>query len=80
MTTLALSLQIMKICYVTKVHEIYQLYTNESTKKIEEIKTDFQPERFEARKITGIFKALKLTDSLREFNFIKRKRRLVVLV
>ena len=41
-------------------------------KSIEEIKTDFHPERFSEEKVTRIFKALKITESLREFNFIKK--------
>ena len=45
---------------------------NKGKTKIKEIQTDFNPERFEIEKLTGIFKALKLTDSLSEFNFLKR--------
>ena len=45
---------------------------NKSTKKIEEIKMDFHSERFDGEKMISIFKALKLTDSLQEFNFLKR--------
>ena len=46
---------------------------NKSTKKVEEIKTDFNPSRFDIEKITGIFKALKLRESFSEFNYLKRK-------
>jgi hypothetical protein len=42
-------------------------------KKIEEIKTDYNPERFDEAKMTNIFKALKLTESLQEFNCIKKR-------
>jgi len=45
---------------------------NKSTKNAEEIKTDFNPLRFDIEKITGIFKALKLTESLSEFNYLKQ--------
>ena len=41
-------------------------------KKIEEIKTDFNPERFDEEKLTEIFKAMKLTESLKEFNYLKK--------
>jgi len=42
------------------------------TKKIEEIKTDFNPERFGEEKVTNIFKALKISESLKEFNCLKQ--------
>jgi hypothetical protein len=42
-------------------------------KKIEEIKADYNPERFDEEKVTSIFKALKLTESLQEFNYIKQR-------
>jgi hypothetical protein len=42
-------------------------------KKIEEIKTDFNPERFDEGKILNIFKALKITESLNEFNYLKQR-------
>ena len=45
---------------------------NKGTKKVEEIKTDFNPSRFDIEKITGIFKALKLTESLSDFNYLKQ--------
>jgi hypothetical protein len=45
---------------------------NKSTKKIEEIKTDFNPARFDIEKITSIFKALKLTESFSAFNYLKQ--------
>ena len=41
-------------------------------KNIEEIKTDFKSERFDEGKLTGIFKAMKLTESLKEFNGLKQ--------
>jgi len=43
-----------------------------STKKIEEIKTEFNSERFDEEKITKIFKALKISGSLKEFNYLKQ--------
>jgi predicted nucleic acid-binding Zn finger protein len=45
---------------------------DKDTKKIEEIKTDFNSERFDEVKITGIFKALKISESLKEFNYLKK--------
>ena len=45
---------------------------DKGTKKIEEIKTDFNSERFDEEKVTGIFKALKLTENLKEFNYLKQ--------
>jgi hypothetical protein len=45
---------------------------NKGIKRIEEIKADFNPERFNEAKIISVFKALKLTDGLASFNFIKR--------
>jgi hypothetical protein len=53
---------------------------NKITKKIEEIKTDFNPERFEVEKIMSIFKAMKLTGSLKEFNHLKQSGYSVKLV
>ena len=41
-------------------------------KKIEEIKTDFNPERFDEEKVISIFKALKISESLKEFNYLKQ--------
>jgi hypothetical protein len=41
-------------------------------KKIEEIKTDFNPDLFDEEKLTGIFKALKISQSLKEFNYLKQ--------
>ena len=38
------------------------------TKRISEIKTDFNPEHFDSEKIMGIFKAMKLTESFSAFN------------
>jgi len=69
MINLAANFQIVKICYVTKVK-----------KNIEEIKADFSPERFTEEKVRGIFKALKITDRLNEFNFIKKRGYSVKLV
>ena len=45
---------------------------NKGTQKIEEIKTDFNPERFNIEKLTGIFKAMKLMDGFSAFSYIKR--------
>jgi hypothetical protein len=45
---------------------------DKGTIKIEEIKTDFNPERFDEEKITSIFKALKISESLKEFNCLKQ--------
>lgn len=45
---------------------------NKGTKTVEEIKTDFNPDRFDMEKIIGIFKALKLTASFSEFNYLKQ--------
>jgi len=45
---------------------------DKGTKKIEEIKTDFNPERFDEEKVTNIFKALKISESLKEFNYLKQ--------
>jgi hypothetical protein len=44
---------------------------SKGTKKIEEIKTDFNPSRFDIEKLTSIFKALKLTNSFSGFNYLK---------
>jgi len=60
MTKLAVNFQIIK-----------NMLPNKSTKKTEEIKTDFNPERFDIEKLTSIFKAMKLTESLSEFNYLK---------
>ena len=43
------------------------------TKRIDEIKTDFNPERFTSEKIMSCFKALKLSESFSEFNKFKTK-------
>jgi len=45
---------------------------NKGIKKIEEIKMDFNPAGFDIEKITGIFKALKLTESFSDFNYLKQ--------
>ena len=45
---------------------------DKGTKKIEELKSDFKSERFDDGKLTSIFKALKLTESLKEFNHLKQ--------
>jgi len=42
-------------------------------KSIEEIKPDYNSSRFTEEKVTSIFKAFKITESLSEFNFIIRK-------
>ena len=41
-------------------------------KSIEEIQKDFNPERFDIEKLTGIFKAMKLTASFSEFSHFKQ--------
>ena len=41
---------------------------NKGIKNIREIQTDFQPEKFDSEKLVGIFKAMKLTESLSAFN------------
>jgi len=41
---------------------------DKGTKEISEIKTDFIPGHFDELKITGIFKALKISESLKAFN------------
>jgi len=51
---------------------VKNMLRDKGTKKIEEIKTDFNPERFDEEKITGIFKALKMSESLKEFNNLKQ--------
>ena len=53
---------------------------NKGIEKIEEIKMDFHPERFDIEKITGIFKALKLTENISEFNYLKQSGYSVKLV
>ena len=45
---------------------------NKGTHKIKEIQTDFNPERFDVEKMTSIFKAMKLTESLDAFNYLKQ--------
>ena len=45
---------------------------DKGTKKIDEIKTDFIPDKFDEVKITSIFKALKISESLKEFNYLKQ--------
>lgn len=45
---------------------------NKGIKKLEELKTDFNPERFDIEKITSIFKAMQLTESISEFNYLKQ--------
>ena len=46
---------------------------NKGIKNIREIQTDFNPAKFDSEKLVGIFKAMKLTDSLSAFNFLKSK-------
>jgi len=41
-------------------------------KNLEEIKKDFNPDRFDLEKLTSIFKAVKLTDSFSEFSHFKQ--------
>jgi hypothetical protein len=45
---------------------------NKGIESIRELQKDFQPDRFDTTKITGIFKAMKLTESFSEFNHFKR--------
>ena len=45
---------------------------DKGTKKIEELKSDYNSERFDEGKLTSIFKAMKLTESLKEFNYLKQ--------
>jgi hypothetical protein len=40
--------------------------------KIREIQTDFHPERIDSEKLTGIVKAMQVTDSLSDFNCMER--------
>jgi hypothetical protein len=61
MTNLAAKFQIVK-----------NMLRDKGKNKIEEIKTDFNSERFDEEKITGIFKALKISESLKEFNCLKQ--------
>ena len=49
-------------------------------KSNEEIKPDYNSSRFTEEKVTNIFKALKITESLSEFNFIKKSGYSVKLV
>jgi hypothetical protein len=53
---------------------------NKSTNKLDEIKADFNSETFDLVKITGIFKAMKLTESISEFNYLKQSGYSVKLV
>jgi hypothetical protein len=59
---------------------IKNMLRDKSKKNIEEIKMDFNPERFSEEKVTSIFKALKITESLSEFNCIKKSGYSVKLV
>ena len=45
---------------------------DKSKQKIEEIKMDFHPDRFDEVRITSIFKALKISQSLKDFNYLKQ--------
>jgi hypothetical protein len=69
MTNLAANFQIVK-----------NMLRDKSKNNIEEIKTDFNPAIFDEVKITGIFKALKLSESLSEFNYLKKSGYSVKLV
>jgi len=51
---------------------IKNMLQDKGKKKIEEIKTDFNPDRFNEEKILNIFKALKISESLKEFNYLKQ--------
>ena len=59
---------------------VINMLRDKSKNKIEEIKMDFNLERFNEEKVTGIFKALKLTESLGEFNHLKQSGYSVKLV
>ena len=61
MTNLAANFQIVK-----------NMLRDKGTKEISEIKTDFNPSHFDEVKITSIFKALKISESLKEFNYLKQ--------
>ena len=43
---------------------VKNILRDKGKKKIEEIKADFNPDRFNEEKITNIFKALKISESL----------------
>jgi hypothetical protein len=51
---------------------IKNMLRDKDKNKIEEIKADFNPDRFDEEKITNIFKALKISESLKEFNYLKQ--------
>jgi len=59
---------------------VKNMLRDKGTKKIEEIKMDFNPDRFDEEKVTVIFKALKLTESFKAFNCFKEKGYSVKLV
>jgi len=44
---------------------------NKGIKKIVELQADFDPTKMDSEKIMGIFKAIKLTSSFSEFNYLK---------
>jgi hypothetical protein len=60
MINLAANFQILK-----------NMLRDKDKKRIEEIRTDFNEKSFDIEKLTGIFKAMKLTDSFSEFNRFK---------
>jgi len=51
---------------------IKNMLRDKGKKKIEEIKADFNPDRFNEEKLTNIFKSLKISESLKEFNYLKQ--------
>ena len=59
---------------------IKNMLRDKGKKKIEEIKADFNPERFDEEKITNIFKALKVSESLKEFNCLKQNGNSVKMI
>ena len=52
--------------------KVIDMLRDKGKKKIEAIKTDFNPKSFDEAKVSVIFKALKLTDTLNEFDYLKQ--------
>ena len=55
-----------------KFQNAQNMLRNKGIKSIKEIQTDFRPDQFDIVKLTGIFKAMRLTDSFSEFNHLKQ--------
>ena len=53
-----------------KIHK--NMLHDKGIESIKEIQTDFHSDRLDIVKLTGIFKAMKLTESFSEFNFFKQ--------